>query len=393
MRKLFCLCLLLVLSSNIFADQFFTGNSMFNTYTARTLQLGTAQISTQGRVYRKAEVFGDKHLVNATGVAGFNFGFTNNLEVGGNVTFYQDQQRNLSPAGEDEILFNTPDAIYLRLKYRGNGWEIGNRYFGLWAIASSARYLAKGGNVVLEPYSARSIQGNITGIFSFYFDQIYMEEGQSAHLNLGYILHNNSSTAEVVNGLLEGAMEFTYAIGYKYPINYFDLNLELSGNSVFNLPKGDKAIHYSTEPYIYITPSVKYKAFAGMDFDLGCDILAYTTYSSCQASYKDGKAGAEYYDNSSVPYYAPWRALVRINYTPSTPYVDIPTFSSASSVKNRINNSRQISSRRELFEWLIEEPDRVEYIDMKLDKLRNERKTVEENINKIKAGMDEGSTP
>lgn len=388
MRKLFFFSLLFLLSYDIMADQFFTGHSMFNTYTAKTLQLGTAQISTQGRVYRKSDVFGDKHLVNATGVAGFNFGFTNNLEVGGNVTFYQDQQRNIASAKESEILFNTPDAIYLRMKYRGNGWEIGNRYFGLWAVASSARYLAKGGNVVLEPYGSKSIQGNITGIFSFYFDQLYMEEGQSAHLNLGYIFHNNSSTAAVVNGLLDGAMEFTYALGYKYPINYFDLNLELSGNSVFNLPKERKS-DFSTEPYVYITPSVKYKAFAGMDFDIGCDVLAYTTYSN----YKEAKVTTAYKGNTKVPYYAPWRALVRINYTPSTPYVDIPTFSSASSVKNRINNSRQINSRRELFEWLIEEPDRVEYIDIKLDKLRNERKTVEENINKIKADMDEGATP
>jgi len=381
--------IIILLSSKLQADQFFTGYSMFNTYTAKTLPLGYMQISTQGRIFSKSKAYSDgNNLVNATGLIGVNFGYNNNLEMGANLTFYQDINRNAA-LSDDKTLIDTniPDATYLRIKYRGNGWEFGNKYFGLWAVASSFKYISKEANVILEPYSSQSMQINLTGIFSFYFDQLYMEEGQSAHLNLGYILHNDAPRYESMSGLTDGAMEFTYALGYKYPIGYFDLNLEMNGNAMFNMDSTLKKTHYSTEPYIYATPSIKYKAFAGLDFDLGCDVLLYTTY----AKYSETPS-KESPSSIDLPYYAPWRVLMRMNYTPSTPYVDIPTFSSASSVKNRVSNSRQVSSRRELFEWLIEEPDRVEYIDMKLDKLRNERKAVEESINKIKNDMDGGNT-
>ena len=396
MKKLLFLFLLFSINYQIYADQFFTGNSMLNTYLAKTLPLGYMQISTQGRIFRKADVWPGVALTDASGIVGVNFGYNNHLEFGANLTFYQDINRYgkvVNSAGQTvedskKIDTNIPDATYLRIKYSGNGWDFGNNYYGLWAVATSFRYISKEANIVLEPYSSSTMQTNVTGIFSFYFDQLYMEEAQSAHLNLGYILHNDAPVYSTFGGIGDGSMEFTYALGYKYPIGYFDLNLEMMGSAIFNIDESNKKAHYSTEPYIYVTPSVKYKAFAGLDFDLGCDILAYTTY----ANYGETKSAESPLQSKTMPYYASWRALMRMNYTPSTPYVDIPTFSSASSVKNRVSNSRQVSSRRELFEWLIEEPDRVEYIDMKLDKLRNERKSIEENINKIKNEMDDGQS-
>jgi hypothetical protein len=279
------------------------------------------------------------------------------------------------------------ESAYLRIKYRGEGMEIGNKYFGLWALASSIRFsTTTEAGMVLEPYWQPSAQVNLTGIFSFYFDQLYMEEGESAHLNLGYIMHNDG-IEEQPKKLLNGVMEFTYALGYKYPISYFDLNLELYGNAIFNLFPAVEKRQYSTKPYLYITPSVKYKIFAGIDVDLGTDLLLYTTYDN----YGETKVNESPLKSSGMPYFPPWRLLFRLNYYPSTFYADIPTFapaSSASSPKNRVSNSHQVSSRRELFEWLIEEPDRVEYIDIKLDKLRKERKSIEENINEIKSEMD-----
>ena len=382
--------LLLLLSTNLFSDQFFTGFSYFNTYMARTLPLGGIQVSTQGRIFRKAKVFGDRNMINASGLFGVNFGFSNNLEFGANLTFYQDIGKNAAQANDPDVVdANIPDATYLRFKYRGDGVEFGDSFLGVWALASTFKYISKNANVILEPYASEQLQINFTGIFSFYFDQLYMEEGQSAHLNVGYIFHNDSPSYNGFSGVADGTSELTYSLAYSYPFPYVDLNLELSGNYFVTLDTTMQQSKFSTEPYVYITPSVKYKAFAGLTFDIGADILLYTTYDSYAQSVTDGEYHLPYTFNSEIPYYSSWRLLLRTNYYPSTPYVDIPSFSSTTSVRNRVSNSRQVNSRKELFEWLIEEPDRVEYIDMKLEKLRNERKQIEDNIDKLREEMDE----
>ncbi len=381
---------ILLLTLNLFSDQFFTGFAYFNTYSARTLPLGGIQVTTQGRIFRKAKVFVDRNMINASGLFGINFGFSNNLEFGANLTFYQDIGKNAAQANDPDVVdANIPDATYLRIKYRGDGIEFGDSFLGVWSLATSLKYTSKNANIILEPYASEQLQINFTGIFSFYFDQLYMEEGQSAHINLGYIFHNDSPSYNGFSGVADGTAELTYALAYSYPFPYVDLNLELHGNYFITLDSTVQQTKFSTEPFVYITPSVKYKAFAGLSFDIGADILLYTTYDSYTQSVEEGEYHLPYSFNSEIPYYSSWRLLLRTNYYPSTPYVDIPSFSSTTSVRNRVSNSRQVNSRKELFEWLIEEPDRVEYIDMKLEKLRNERKQIEDNIDKLREEMDE----
>jgi len=389
--SVYIIIVLLLLSSSLIGDQFFTGFTYFNTYSARTLPLGGIQVTTQGRLFRKAQVFDDINMINASGLFGINFGFSNNLEFGANLTFYQDIGKNAAQANDNDIVdANIPDATYLRIKYRGDGIEFGDSFLGVWAFASSFKYISKNANIILEPYASEELQLNFNGIFSFYFDQLYMEEGQSAHINLGYIFHNDSPSYNGFSGIADGTSELTYAIAYSYPFPYVDLNLELYGNYFVTLDSTIQQSKYSTEPYVYITPSVKYKAFAGLSFDIGADVLLYTTYDSYAESVDNAEYHLPYNNfNPNVPYYSSWRLLLRTNYYPSTPYVDIPSFSSTTSVRNRVSNSRQVNSRKELFEWLIEEPDRVEYIDMKLEKLRNERKQIEDNIDKLREEMDE----
>ena len=390
--KITLLSLILIFTLNLSADQFFTGYSFFNNYSARTLQFGHLKLALQGRIFRKADVFkGGISLTDASGVFGANFGYSNNLEFGANLVFYQDLNRNeaLSQDVGDIMDTNVPDATYLRVKYRGEETEIGGSLLGLWALAASYRVLSKEANVVLEPYSAKSAQINLTAAYSVFFDQLYIEEGQSLHFNLGYIFHNDNQSYSTFKGVTEGTMELTYGVAYSYPLSYVNLNLELYGNFFINMDGLVEKNYLSNQPYLYITPSVKYKAFAGLDFDLGVDVLAYTKYASYKEAKNDNISLRDGYYLTDMPYYPSWRLLLRTNYTPSTPYVDVPAFSSTTGVRNRVSNSRQVSSRKELFEWLIEEPDRVEYIDMKLEKLRNERKKLEENIDKLKEELEE----
>ena len=373
--------------NKLYSDQFFSGFTFFNTYSARTLPLGGIQVSTHGRIFRKAQVFGgERNMISASGLIGVNFGFSNNLEFGANLTFYQDTGKNVALSNDPDVVdANIPDATYLRVKYRGDGIEFGDSFLGVWAFASSFKYISKKANLVLEPYSFEALQLNFTGIFSFYFDQLYMEEGQSAHLNIGYIFHNDNPSYNGFSGVADGTMELTYGLAYSYPLPYVDLNLELYGNYFVSMDSTIQQTKLSTEPYVYLTPSVKYKAFAGLTFDIGADVLVYTSFDN----YVEADYNPSNISNEEVPYYPSWRLLLRTNYYPSTPYVDIPSFSSTTSVRNRVSNSRQVNSRKELFEWLIEEPDRVEYIDMKLEKLRNERKEIEDNIDRLREEMDE----
>lgn len=390
MKRYFILFLILVLNLELFCDQFFSGEAFFNNYSAMTLPMGYVQLSTHGRIFREADVWGEGvQLVDASGIFGINFGYSNNLEFGVNTIFYQDLNRNVQEAADTDLVDNNiPDATYLRLKYRGDGMEIGD-YLGILAMASSFKISSKKTNsngIALEPYTSEDMQFNITGVFSVFFDPLYLNEEQSLHFNLGYILHNDSENHNAFKGFSEGASELTYGVAYSYPTSYVNLNIEAYGNLFLTtLDSALEASHYSTESYLYITPSIKYKAYAGLNFDVGVDILAVAGAEN----YSKAEAGKSFTDNENLPYYPSWRMLLRANYTPSTPYVDIPSFSSSTGVKARVANSRQVRNRKELFEWLIEEPDRVEYIDMKLDKLRTERKQIEEDIEKLREEMED----
>lgn len=374
-----------------FADQFFSGYSFFNNYSARTLYQGRVQMSTQGRVYRKGDVYEDgTHLINASGVIGANWAYSNNLELGLNLVFYQDIHRNAADVGDssDEILQNTPDGVYIRLKYGNNKFDVGNDMLAMWALSTSFRFSSKEANIKLEPYSNEATQFNLTGTFSLFFDPLYYDEGQSLHFNLGYINHNDAAAYGTSTAFTDATMELTYGIAYSYPTSYINYNFEIYGNAFIKyFEQYDEATSniapYSVEPFLYVTPSIKYKAFAGLDFDFGVDVLAWTEYSD----YAEVPHSPE--KNTEVPYYPEWRLLLRANYYPSTPYVDVPTFSSTTSAKNKIVNSGLVGSRKDLFEWIIEEPDRIELIDMKLEKARAERKKIEERVDRLKEEVEE----
>ncbi|MBN1970675.1 MAG: hypothetical protein JXR48_18535 [Candidatus Delongbacteria bacterium] len=382
MKKIFLAILIMLALAN--SDQFFSGYSYFNTYTAKNMKIGQAQISMQARGYRKDKAYGDVALTSATGIIGGNFGLTEHIELGMNMVLYQDIHKDANAEtgvqGLEQSVYNSPDAIYLRMKFGNYQFNLFDEMIGVAGVASTYRFISKPTGLMLEPYSTRNMQFSLTGLFSLYLEPLYFENGQQLHFNLGFINHNDSPNNQSYTAFTESTMEMTYGLSYVYPygnINYF---LEVYGNTFIQWYEHSGEIPYSTEPFLYVTPGIKWKAFPWLEFDFGLDILAYTKYDSQKDSPK-----FEFVNTSNdLPYYPAWRFLLRTNFYPTTAFSESEGFKGG----EQKSQDGRISDRKELFEWLIEEPDRIELIDMKLEKLKKERKELEKKVDKLKEEIE-----
>ncbi|PID27205.1 MAG: hypothetical protein CR982_06315 [Candidatus Cloacimonadota bacterium] len=372
---------LVIFIASLRGDQLFSGYSFFNTYSAQNLNIGEAQISTQLRGYRKAKAYGDIALSNFTGVVGGNFGFNNNIEFGANLVFYQDihYDANQDLEGADLSDYNSPDAIYLRLKFGNYKFNFYNEMIGVFALATSYRFTSKKAGLMLEPYSNRSLELNATGIFSLYLDPVYYEDGQQLHFNLGIMNHNDSDNNESVTAFVESTIEMTYGLTYVYPHEDIDYFIELYGNSFLHWYEDQKIIPYSSEPYVYLTPGLKWSPFSFLELSLGLDILLYTKYDDQNSSPK--YEFVEY--NNNIPYYAPWRGVSRLSYYPTTMISE-----SENLINEELHDPDKVRNRKELFEWLIDEPERVESVELKLEKMKENRKKIERKVDKLKKKVE-----
>ncbi len=300
-------------------------------------------------------------LSNGTGAISFNFGFSKHLEIGFTQILYQDL--NLSALKPDQ-LEQIPDDTYLRVKVGNIPFTVGNAYFK-FGLLNQLRYrTGVVDNIYLEPYVSHGIEWEIDALVSYYSNPMYEENAPSVHFNLGYLNHNDAGYGQ---SPFKAAQEVVYGIAYVYPTRHFDFSIEQYGAFFTRYP--DESA-YSRENNLWITPGIRYKMFYGLNFSLGFDVLLWQ---------EDDKTVPELPDD--LPNYPAWRLNGVISFSPSTAFYRQPTFSQASDPKNV---RKLLRDRKSLFEWVVDDQEGLEYIDIELEKIKEERKKAEEELEKLK---------
>jgi len=333
------------------------------------LDPGSLNITLHTRAF--AKTLPEFALSDGTGAISFNFGFTKHVELGFTQILYQDL--NVSAAANEFLsMEQIPDDTYLRVKVGGYPFTIGNSYFK-FGVLNQLRYrTGLVDNIYLEPYAGSGIEWEIDLLCSYYTNPLYENDAPAFHVNAGYLNHND---AGIGTSPLRAAQEFIYGLAYVYPTHHFDLYLETSGALFLRYPNESS---YSRENYQWLTPGLCYKMFYGLNTTLGVDILLWegadrTNYSTVPPLPEGG------------PNYPNWRANFTVSLSPSTSFYRQPTFAQ---VGDPQTTRKLLRDRKSLFEWVVDEQEGVEYIDIELEKIKAERKKAERELEKLKQELD-----
>jgi len=208
----------------------------------------------------------------------------------------------------------------------------------------------------------------------------YPKESPSFHLNLGYCNLNDAPT------LTESGQVLPLSIAYVNSKLKKEYSVELNGR--FFLKKTPVIGAYSQENFLYLSPGFKYNFFLGLSVGAALDVLLYAGDENTSNYYSNVMELGDY------PTYAAWRINLKLDYTPSTAFYEIPTFSEVSQesvTKESMRARRVLTDKKSLFEWVVDEDKGAEYIDLELEKIRNERKRAEAELEQLKKEIEEKS--
>jgi hypothetical protein len=307
-------------------------------------------------------------LSNGTGAVSFNFGFSRHVEFGFTQVLYQDL--NVSAQKNSFVsLEQIPDDSYLRVKLGNYPISIGNAFFKVGVLNQLRYRTGLIHNVYLEPYSGGGIGWEIDFLGSYFTNPLYEDNDLALHLNLGYVNHNDAGTD---SSLFRATQEFVYGLAAVYPTRHFDFSLETSGNAFMRKPRTNA---FTQMNYQWLTPSVRFKMFYGMSALLGVDVLLWKGDDANSRALLDALPEPEY------PTFPSWRLNGSLSISPSTTFYRQPTFSTVSDPQS---TRKLLRERKSLFEWVVDDQQGVEYIDVELEKIKAERKKAEQELENLK---------
>jgi hypothetical protein len=378
---------LLHLGGNALAAQFLGGNSLFYTQPGQTIEPGQLTVNLQTRAW--AGSIDGTPMSNVSQALSFNFGFGRHTEIGITPIIYQDL--NLSRQGD--FTYNSPDDIYLRVKFGGYNMNMFNRPIK-WGITIAGRaHAARFTNVYLEPYTSGANEIMLAAHFSYFRNQLYPFEGASWHFNLEYVNHNDSGSADALDIFSSVTHDLEYAIAYRYPKRRWEFFGELHGNVFLSEPA---QWAYTRASVMWIQPGFTYRMFAGLSLSMGMDVRVFESGPAVllPADYvgQPGVAPAQKRLSDKYPeYYSPWRLSLKLGFQPSTAFRHFDAFADVKPASERDWEMRQKvgASNREIIDWLGAEDEGAEFLDLELEKIRADRRKTEQEIEKLKQKMKE----
>ena len=375
MNRIFVVIILsFMLISSAFAVQFGGGKSLNYTASALTNAPGQLTIDSFLRGYKKSA-----DITHSSFALAVNFGFTNRVEMGLIQVVGQEVQYGSNPA--KPATYMSPGNTQFVFKYGNFQFKETSLYYMFDMIIgyrSASQY-----NLYLEPYYDYGISGRIDANFSYYTDVTNIWETPSYHFNVGYINYNDGFA------IMESAQSIPFSLGYVMSDIKRDYSFELHGNFYTRRP-GQHV--YSRENYMYFCPGVKFKLFLGLNLGVALDVLVFTENETSEVLLPSG-----------FPQYPTWRMNFKLGYSPSTAFYQIPTFEKPSRENIRqvsqpatqgfspLSARRTITDKKSLFEWVVDENQGAQYIDLELEKIREERKRAEKELLKLKKEIDEVS--
>jgi len=359
------------------------GNSLLHVQTASSLKPGRLQFKPSMSFYTKAvESLGQAQPQSTgwwsvTGDAALSYGIINHFDVVAMMRLYQDTNR----PGEHNI----PDDLFL--DFKAGSIALGSDRSQAGAILSFRIPMGDMHNYPFEIYAGGAFEFGIMGLFSYYMDPYFPERDISFHLNLGYYSHNDKGQVlfdeiknpqgTVIAPALEastGAAQLQYGVGFVFPTELFNINLELWGGAFTSEP--DTAV-FSRENYMYFTPSITFKPVEAVNFDLGADIRVTKDENTTgiPAGYPRGlnnNVGTKY------PNYNSWKFYLGMNF--------VLIRESAS-----FRSGRGVDVRKKLdfYESMMQEKERTKSIEEELRRIRREREQAEKELEELRQLLEE----
>ncbi|MCG3120251.1 MAG: hypothetical protein ALAOOOJD_02878 [bacterium] len=304
-----------------------------------------------------------------------HYAFSRRLELSLLQTVYQDTHHD-GKGG------NFPDDLYLAAKFGSYG---GLRSKAKVGFMTAARLpLAAQHNVILEPYSAGSVELGVLGLFSYSKDVLLPENAFNLHLNLG-LWHYNDTGKYLINtpadtfAVLSPTRALLWGAGFAIPSHEFDFTFEIYGRNFMTRPP---VTAYSREDFAYVTPGVMYHAAywavlnVNLDFRISADQDATQYFARLNNQI-----------NPELPSYPNWRVRFGAKFAlnqPAPPPGQKPLFASA--------NGRLTTAHKTLEKQLTEERKKTESAEDELAKIRDDRKRMETMLARLRSMLTYGKS-
>lgn len=277
---------------------------------------------------------------------------------------------------------NFPDDLYLAAKFGSYG---GLRSKAKVGFMTAARLpLATQHNVILEPYSAGSVELGVLGLFSYSKDVLLPENAFNLHLNLGLWHYNDTGkyligTAADTFAVLSPTRALLWGAGFAIPTHEFDFTFEIYGRNFMTRPP---VTAYSREDFAYVTPGVMYHAayWAALNVNLDFRISADRDDTQYFARLNNQI-------NPELPSYPNWRVRFGAKFAlnqPAPPPGQKPLFASA--------NGRLTTAHKALEKQLTEERKKTESAEDELTKIRDDRKRMEAMLARLRSMLTYGKS-
>ncbi len=353
----------------------FGSRSLLHMQTASTLERGTLDFRTNMNFYTKVgEYLGQNKPANFSAVnywdvqsnALLTYGIMDHFDATAMVQIYQD----LNAKAE----YNSPGDIFLDFKLGSFG--LSNNRFNYGFMLPIRIPSGKYHNYPFEPYNAGSVEYGFTGLFSFYNDPYLHDRSFSLHFNLGWYNHNDAGKVLYTNPRTGfeykangNATELDYGLGFIYPSELFDLNLELWGNNFINAPD---SMAYSRENFMYLTPSIRFKPKPWFSFDLGLDVRLTSNENTSSALLPQPNAKLD------LPNYPAWKVNLAANFQlmPLTG-------------EGRPGSKENVRSKVNFYENLLRERQKSRNIEDELRRLKKEREQAEKELEELRQMLEE----
>lgn len=367
-QTLLVLGIMIITSSQMAASNLNGGRGLMHIRSAWSLKPGFLTLYAHSRFFGKVGEISSKTAQTAVtfwdvqGSLSFNYGINQHIEVAISPIMYQDNHKGDSG-------YNFPDDLFLQLKFGSYGSKGSSLTFG--GLLNFRFPTAKYHNLMFEPYSAGTVEWCMMGLTTYSRDPLYPEDALNAHLNLGYINHNDvgqklSSSDRDSVYVRSMTQEISYGLGVKMPSSQFDFSIELYGNTF--LQKPPQTAH-SLENYLYLSPGITYKAYRWLSVDFSADFLLTNPE-------KDESVYGAISKIEGMPNYPSWRANLGFRFIllPMTAY----------RVSDRDILMRKAESRRELFEQIINEQRETESAEEELERIKEERRKAERELERLR---------
>lgn len=353
--------------------------SLLNVQSASTLNPRRLDFRTDMGFFTKVGDFlgqskpADFRVVNFWNVqsnAMLTYGIAEHFDATFTTRIYQDVHK----ANE----YNTPGDLFLDVK--AGSFSVLNNRINLGGQASFRFPTGDDVNYPFENYTAGSLEFGLKALFSYYNDPFLTHRDISFHFNLGWYNYNDAGKVILTRTALDGTVtEFTagnnasslqYGLGFIYPTDLFDLNLEVWGNTFINQPD---SLALSREDFVYVTPSIRFKPRWWVNFDLGMDIRA--------SSDKDETASqVTFLNNLDLPNYPSWRLKLGASFVLNA---------GADRIRGGISEKADLKNKVDFYERLLKEKEKTRSIEEELRRLRREREQAEKELEELRQLLEE----